>query len=330
VLAPVRITLARLLEGGRLATPVTRALAHFHATFARNAVARPLNVAAPAIVTITVGGATIGGSGKTRVALACARELARLGARVVLVGHAYRAAPQSARVVAATDRLELVGDEALLCARELADMPTARVVVGPTRQAAVDLAVSLSPGIDALVLDGPLQLAPVKATLALLAVDATAPWGAGHVLPAGDLRAPREALLAAADSVVEVDATPSGAFLHGRAFALTDLAALLAPRRIGLFTAIARPERLARALATAGIQPSIVVRASDHGPLTPRLRRQLLEGGADLWLATAKCALHLEGLDDLHVAVLDGRTMLPTSTVLALHSAWPKSSRCLA
>jgi tetraacyldisaccharide 4'-kinase len=326
VLVPaVRATVARWLEEGTLSGRCSRALARAHAPFASRAVARPLDVRFASrraeLVTITVGGATLGGSGKTRVALACVRELARHGANVVLVGHAYRAVPARARVVSPNDRLADVGDEALACARALASERRARVVVGATRQAAVDLAASLSPHVDAIVIDGPLQLAPERSTLALLAVDADAPWGAGDVPPAGDLRAPREALLASADHVVPVDATPRGLTLDGRAIDLATLAASVAQEgsRLGLFTAIARPDRLERALERLGLAPHVVVRAADHGPLTAQAARRLGDAKVDLWLATSKCAVHLEALSGrIPLAVLDGSVPLSPAIVAVL------------
>ena len=59
---------------------------------------RPVRVP-DGVRTVTVGGATLGGSGKTRIAIAIARALASRGERVVLVGHAYRARPVFARFV---------------------------------------------------------------------------------------------------------------------------------------------------------------------------------------------------------------------------------------
>jgi tetraacyldisaccharide 4'-kinase len=330
VLAPLRTTVARWLEGGSLSSPLTRAIARAHATIASHTIERPLRIPVaadgrPRVLTVTVGGATLGGSGKTRVALACARELAARGSAVVLIGHAYRASLAAARVVAPDDALEEVGDEALVCARSLAGV--ARVVVGPTRQAAMDLTVSLRPGVDVVVLDGPLQLTPVKASLALLAVDAHAPWGAEALPPAGDLRAPREALLAAADRVVEVDATPAAVRLaDGRTVELEALASAIGGLRLGLFTALGRPARLERALIAAGLGPEILVRAPDHGPLTSAMARTMAEARVDLWLATAKCALHLEALrPGLHVAILDGRVDLPPSLTRALLRAMERS-----
>jgi len=231
----------------------------------------------------------------------------------VLVGHAYRALPQRPRLVASDDALTSVGDEALLCARALGD--TGRVVVASTRQAAVDFAASLAPRVDVIVIDGPLQLRPARSSLALLALDADAPWGAGAVPPAGDLRAPRAALLAHADLVVSVDAAPRAAILSG---ARVELDALVG-RRLGLFTALARPARLERALQRAGLELPIVVRAPDHGPLTAALVRRLRTAEVDLWLATDKCALHLAPVVGARaIAFLDGTCELPPPVEEAL------------
>jgi tetraacyldisaccharide 4'-kinase len=326
----IRTAIARWLEAGTLSGSGSRLAARAQAGVAARANARPLHIPTRAggepIITVAVGGATLGGSGKTRVALACARELAAHGANVVLIGHAYGASPRWARVVTPDDSLDEVGDEALACARELAATPGSarvRVIVGPTRQSAIDLAAALIPHVDAVVLDGPLQLSPRRASLSILALDAGAPWGAGDVPPAGDLRAPREALQEHADQVALVDAMPRAAFLESprRVVDLASLASSVAVdgARVGLFTAIARPERLERALVRAGLAPAEVVRASDHGPLTARLARRLVDLPVDVWLTTAKCAVHLDRLD-LHAprVILDGSVVLPPGIALAL------------
>jgi tetraacyldisaccharide-1-P 4'-kinase len=192
-------------------------------------------------------------------------------------------------------------------------------VVAPRRQAAVDFAVSCGARPDVLVLDGPLQLAPLRASLALLAVDAQAPWGAGALPPAGDLRAPRDALLAAADLVVPVDAKPGAVVVDGSRLPLGALASLSARDcRLGLFTAIARPDRLERALRSARIPLACVVRAPDHGPVDASLARRLTTGEVDLWVATAKCSLHLERAGVRAIAALEGDVKLPAALLAAL------------
>jgi tetraacyldisaccharide 4'-kinase len=274
---------------------------------------------------VTVGGSTLGGSGKTPLAVACTAELARAGVAVTLVGHAYRASPVRARFVASDDRLEDVGDEALVAARALAGSPGARVVVAPTRAAAIALAET-SAGV--LVLDGVAQTRPARAALALLAVDARDPWGeAGparsveRLLRGSMARAPRATLLAACDALVPLvdplDPLAPGAMSDALA-ALAGLgrpvwSALVASRgawvgqsrltweslramRVGLVTALARPERVLRTLGVRGVAPRVVLSVRDHGPLgsSVRHRADAITNAreVDIWLATAKCALH--------------------------------------
>ncbi len=93
---------------------------------------------------IAIGGATLGGSGKTPLAVACARRLAMDGHSVALVGHAYRAKPDRSRVVSPADAVEIVGDEALVAAQALEDVGVA-VVVGPGRQVALESCAQCGP-----------------------------------------------------------------------------------------------------------------------------------------------------------------------------------------
>jgi len=296
------------LEQGRFRGPLARTCAAAWACIAERTVVRPLHLPQGTRV-IAVGGATLGGSGRTPLAIACATELAACGARVAFVGHAYRAKPGRARVVSVGDALHEVGDEALVAAHALA-LARVPVVVAPKRADAVALAAREA---DTLVLDGVAQTSPVRATLALLAVDGVEPWGrAGSVAPCGDLRAPKAALLRACDAVVPirdgaagVDSAPeralgawdcttasSGARVGGALHTWDDLCRL----RLGLLCAMARPERVVRSLEGRGVVLRAVVRARDHGPLSPGvLARAALAGREqriDLWLATRKCLLH--------------------------------------
>jgi tetraacyldisaccharide 4'-kinase len=241
---------------------------------------------------IGVGSAVLGGAGKTPLAVALCRALP--GA--ALIGHGYRARPGRARVVDATDALSLVGDDALSAARLL---PGAAVVVAPRRQAAVDHAAAL--GHRLLVVDGLLQAAPRRVDVSILVLDAAAPWGSGACPPSGDLRAPRAALLGAADLVAAI--LPEGAEMPP---ALAELGAVAVPSRIagaggqplsalaglrlGLVLTVARPARITRAVAAAGLHPVVTLIGGDHA--SPDLR------GAhghrvEAWLATARCAVRL-------------------------------------
>ena len=321
-LEQARLRLARGLESGAWDGLASRALSAAWSAIASHSLARPLALPAAARV-IAVGGATLGGSGKTPLAIACAREIARGGERVAFVAHGYRATPGTPRVVREDDDVAVVGDEALVAARALRGI--APVIVATTRQAAVDYAVSRG---EVLVLDGVLQITPRRASLALLALDASAPWGTGHVPPRGDLRAPSLRLLAAADHAVllcdELMLAPGeghvarvvsrGAHFADRLLAWPELA----PLRVGLFTALARPGRIAQSLARRGITPAALVGSADHVAPSPRsLARRLASAPVDLWLASPKCATHLEAARIPH-ATLDHDVFLDESLVEVL------------
>jgi tetraacyldisaccharide-1-P 4'-kinase len=333
--------LARMLEEGPArgaldsASPrslASRALAKTWGACVR--VPRPLRLPRDRAV-VCVGGATLGGSGKTPLALAYAVALSSVsGGDVVIVGHAYAARPCVARFVAPNDDVRVVGDEALACARALAMRAgvRVRVVVAPKRQAAIDFAAAHA---RVLVVDGAAQTSPVRATLALLALDAHAPWGSDALPPRGDLRATREALIDACDEIFilrdaldpvppRITPTPHkpvhivsvdgrGAFHRGELLSWRELRSL----RVGLVTAIARPARVLAWLERRGVTPRIVEAGANHRPPrapTPTPSQRLSRGAVDVWLATSKCATHLaderEGVPVAaleHVAGLTGQ-----------------------
>jgi tetraacyldisaccharide 4'-kinase len=284
---------ARRLERGEpagvLANMASRAWA------ATVSIERPLRWRSGATV-IVVGGSTLGGSGKTPLAIACAQVLRQAGRRVALVGHGYRAHPGPPRFVSVDDDVRAVGDEALECAARLS-ADGVPVAVAETRQAALDLALDVA---DVAVVDGPCQTRPRRASLSLLAVDASAPWGSGLCPPAGDLRAPVPVLLAAADRLVAVGSPPflenasidhasvasAGASLDGRLLGWDELRGL----RIGLYTAIARPHRVALMLEKNGVRPVVTFHGPNHRAVGPGPRPS---PALDLWLCTQKCIAHL-------------------------------------
>jgi len=333
--------LARALDRGAIDGRVARAAERAFAAVAERTVARPLRIPRGVRVA-TIGGATLGGSGKTPLAEACTRFIAS-AARVALVGHAYGAEPRAPRVVRPDDDPRAVGDEALACAEALRGVAAAEVVVGPSRQAAVDFAASR--GASVVVIDGPVQLAPERAHLALLAVHAGEPWGSRACPPRGNLRAPRAALVAAVDAVVAVTDgllaatqwprpdssgaegarvqkvttagttdgaveprllidTPGARARDGSRVSCAELRVM----HVGLVTSLARPRRVVDFLRARGIFPAIAVHAGDHrGASARRLRQHRAEAAQplDAWLVTAKCAAHLPSDLDAPVLVLD-------------------------
>jgi tetraacyldisaccharide-1-P 4'-kinase len=213
------------------------------------------------------------------------------------------------------------------------------VIVAPRRAEAMEFAVQVR-RVDAIVLDGVLQTSPSRAALSLLAVDAVEPWGrTGRLPPCGDLRAPPEVLREACDLVVPVgedsqdamtvsdgvwppdgpdrerallpwsglirmaEGTERHGYVAGTPEGTTGHPPTIARKgttRIGLFCALARPERLLRSLRRRGLTPVRVVRTDDHGPRGGRsvaamyqAFREAEEGSVDLWLASSKCAPHV-------------------------------------
>lgn len=284
---------------------------------------RPLALP-PGVRVVGVGGATLGGAGKTPLVLELARGLAAQGDRVAVVATGYRARPGRARQVAADDRVGRVGDEALWFARALGPLGVP-VVVAEDRQEALELAARLAPRV---LVDALLQARPARLSLSLLVLDAQGPWGAGRCPPSGDLRADRERLVAAADAVVLVgrgaQASRSslertcgragrplfdvGAGVRGARTPEGTLLGLdeLARRRLGLALAVAHPERIATALRASGVVPALTCFQADHG--VPAASGPPPEA----WLATAKCATKLgRELGGAPVWVLEQALELP-------------------
>lgn len=277
----------------------------------------------PAARVIGVGGATLGGSGKTPVALELTRALAELGMHVAVVTNGYPARKRGARRVGAGDAVERVGDEALMLVRELG--PDVPVVAGFRRAQALELAASLAPVV---IADALLQARPARLACSILVLDAEAPWGSARCPPAGDLRALPSRLLEACDVVALVGDACSDRSVHafgkptvfckaelagartsdGRLVTLAELRSL----PLGLAVALGRPGRVLRSLERAGVVPSAVRLYADHAAL--RSARGQASGVVAAWLTTPKCATKLgERWSRAPVWVLERRLELPAA-----------------
>ena len=128
------------------------------------------------------GNATVGGAGKTIVAIDLLQRLARRGMRPHAITRGYGGyGARSLRITAAMDARK-TGDEAPLLAR------VAPCWVAADRAAAAREAVAS--GADALVMDDGLQNFSLHKDCSLLVVDGEAGFGNGLVIPAGPLREP--------------------------------------------------------------------------------------------------------------------------------------------
>ncbi|NVN42212.1 tetraacyldisaccharide 4'-kinase, partial [Ameyamaea chiangmaiensis] len=129
------------------------------------------------------GNATVGGAGKTTLAIDMVERLRDRGRNVHCLTRGYGGQVRGVvKVDPALHTAAMVGDEALLLA---AHAPT---WVSADRSAGARAAVAA--GADCLVLDDGFQNTTLFQDLPVLVVDGAAGFGNGHVLPAGPLREP--------------------------------------------------------------------------------------------------------------------------------------------
>ncbi len=255
VRAPVR-RVAAWLEAER--GPLVRRLARAVSVDPVRALSLPTGVAV-----VGVGGATLGGSGRTPLAIALVEALVARGHRVALVAHGYGARIADggdARTVRPDDAVETVGDEAILAASALG--PRAPVIVAPTREAALRHA---SERAAVIVVDRLLQTRPRRLAYALLATPVAL---RGAAFPFGDFASSPELLRAAAD---EVAAVP-GPDVHERVGVSPPVPA---GARVALITSLARPCRARDALLRAGLAPVVHVERPDHARVDAAERARL-------------------------------------------------------
>jgi tetraacyldisaccharide 4'-kinase len=253
---------------------------------------------------IGVGGATIGGSGKTPLAIAIVRALVERGERAVFVAHGHRGRVDRARVVQTDDDPRIVGDESIVAARRLENV--APVIVGRNRGESIAFAATFG---DTLVVDHLHQTRPRPLDRAVLAIDRHRPWGSGRTFPFGDLVATPDTLASIADVVVRIGGDEAMHVLR-----IPPLGG-----RIGLVTSVARPDRIVRSLEDLGASPVIHVERADHAAgtrrdharLTDLARRHRLEA----WRADDKSAVLLGPHAGVPIVALEHRLALDSSVV---------------
>jgi tetraacyldisaccharide 4'-kinase len=153
---------------------------------------------------ISVGNITTGGTGKTPLVEWAARSLALGGRRVCVLSRGYGRADEGRRVVVSDGERLLAnaregGDEPRMMAEAL--MGVASVVCDADRVAGACWAIE-NLGAEVFVLDDGFQHLRLARDLDVVTVDATAPWGGGHLLPRGRLREPPRALARAGCVVI--------------------------------------------------------------------------------------------------------------------------------
>jgi tetraacyldisaccharide 4'-kinase len=152
---------------------------------------------------ISVGNITTGGTGKTPLVEWVARALDCEGRKVCILTRGYGRENPNTRIVVSDGQKILAnhleaGDEPRLLAEDLLGL--AAVISDADRFAAGQWAIK-ELGSDVFILDDGFQHLRLERDLNIVTIDATNPWGGGHLLPYGRLREPRP-VLARADCVV--------------------------------------------------------------------------------------------------------------------------------
>ncbi|PHR94466.1 MAG: tetraacyldisaccharide 4'-kinase [Robiginitomaculum sp.] len=148
----------------------------------------------PGIPVISVGNASVGGTGKTPVTAYLLESLTRLGLRAAVVTRGYGGTEKGPMVVTPKHTAAQMGDEPLLLARHGVVWVAASRGDGGKAAAAQ--------GAQVIILDDGHQNPSLKKTLSLLVVDAEIGFGNERVFPAGPLREPVSAALARTDAVI--------------------------------------------------------------------------------------------------------------------------------
>ncbi len=141
------------------------------------------------IPVVAIGNLTVGGAGKTPLAIHVAELLKARGWTPVIVSRGYGGTVTGARSVSLASDPAEVGDEPVLMARR-SGCP---VWVGPDRAAVAVRLRDEHPDCDVIVLDDGLQHYALRRDIEIAVVDARG-FGNGFMLPAGPLREPRTRL----------------------------------------------------------------------------------------------------------------------------------------
>jgi tetraacyldisaccharide 4'-kinase len=251
---------------------------------------------------ICVGNLTVGGSGKTPVAIALAQMVQATDAAVVFLTRGYgRRSSEAICIDVAKHDAATVGDEALLLAR------IAPTVVARNREEGARLAERQ--GAEIIVMDDGHQNFTLAKDLALVVVDGESAFGNGRIIPAGPLREGIRQGLDRADAVIVMGdgLPPLSGFARPvlRAQLVSDLH--FKGRQLIAFAGIGRPDKFFATLRAQGAQLVETHAFADHHVYATAdiamLRDRAQKSGAGL-ITTEKDLVRLDAKDRDGIAAL--------------------------
>ena len=273
------------------------------------------------MLVVSVGNLRVGGTGKTPVVQALARDLAARGISGAVLTRGYRARTREPLRVQADD--PRAADEARMLAASLTPLGWT-VVQAPSRREGLELLRTRIPPPRVVLLEDGHQTAGVGRHMDVVILDDWAVVGGnveprtGAVLPLGPYRETARGADRAEVWLLEsaaLPASPAAAVVTGfaRRMEIVGVSAAEAPEgalRVGLVSGLARPEGFERGCAgVLPIEPVLAVRCRDHCDYDSGLLARVLTAGDDLgvqsWLTTEKDWVKLQALwpDGVPIAV---------------------------
>lgn len=241
-------------------------------------VARASEYTAPVPV-ICIGGAHLGGTGKTPTTIAFAERLLARGVKVQVVSRGYGGSAKGPlRVDPARHSADLTGDEPLLIA--------AFVPVWVAKDRAAGVRAAVEAGAEAVLLDDGFQNPSVRKSASVLVVDAAEGFGNGRTAPAGPLREPPSRAMARADLILTLGDGAAQQIFAARypRLPLPRVRAEVRPLETGMdwqgmrvfaFAGIGNPMKFFKTLEGLGAHVAGRVALADHQPIGMKLLQRL-------------------------------------------------------
>lgn len=273
----------------------------------RTGVLRSTRLPAPVIV---IGNLSVGGTGKTPLAIAVANALRRRGHVPGVVSRGYGGTLRGPVLLGDSPDPSQVGDEP--CLIRASGVP---VAIGRDRPGAAMLLIDA--GCDVVIADDGLQHYALRRDVEICVIDGVRRFGNGRLLPAGPLREPMSRLervdfrvcnggaVAPGDVPMELQGGKLRALLDGHTTSLSDFAG----HTVHAVAAIGHPQRFFASLRAQGLQ--VIEHAfPDHHAFTPN---DLDFGDGKPLLMTEKDAVKCRPFAQPHWWSLPVRAELPES-----------------
>jgi 3-deoxy-D-manno-octulosonic-acid transferase len=272
---------------------------------------------------VSIGGITVGGSGKTPLTNYLAARLSERGCSPAILTRGYRRRSPFPNLVfspGAQVPSAFTGDEAQIFLRT----GIASIGIGADRYETAKILLQEFPSTDVLLLDDAFQHARMKRDLDIVAVDGLDPFGQEEVVPLGRLREPLPALSRAdifivtrADNSIRYEAicarlreyNPAAPIFRARLVArhwcdygTGECIQDLPTRRVGAFCGVGNPQNFWNTLESLGLEIISRWAFDDHHHYRPielqRIAHQARVHGAEILVTTEKdrinCPKHLD------------------------------------